>query len=462
MAERSINQELEDGSTTTCRMVHKYSDEKVTSALSTTNINKQVEKHIKTNEGLNTASCKIPNPQLLESSHNSPSTSHHDTTDVYNTIENIDSLRVETKKLYAKYTNQAAKIKKLEFDLEMEQGHVNILRHDNQSLRKLAVDMTALTEQEEEYISNKLLKHITGLKKEKGELLVQVEQEEEYLTNMLQKKLVQLQKEKIDLENALEQEQEYMVNRLQKQLDALRQQQQQQISSPSSRISDPSSIIASLPVSPAITGIGSSPSFGAKKWNSTIANTPQDPPPGLVDVLKAEVNSLRIRAAEMEREYFQKQQQCNKYKNELILYRKENNLPLDDIVADDGRLPRVFRSIPPPSTPSGERSRAPRSASNSSQRSVTPLQLNPSQSTSSTTTLEHSFYSSPHSSVLPQAIPGTSSNSSSGYYTSRSSPSVSSSSASSSLQRKTEIAPRRVSGNLFGLSSTPPQHPPQL
>lgn len=33
---------------------------------------------------------------------------------------------------------------------------------------------------------------------------------------------------------------------------------------------------------------------------------------------------------------FQKQQQCNKYKNELIQYRKENNLPLDDIVADDG------------------------------------------------------------------------------------------------------------------------------
>lgn len=76
---------------------------------------------------------------------NSPSTNYQecDTTDhdVYSTIENIDSLRVETRKLYAKYTNQAAKIKKLEFDLEMEQGHVNILRHDNQSLRKLAVDM---------------------------------------------------------------------------------------------------------------------------------------------------------------------------------------------------------------------------------------------------------------------------------------------------------------------------------
>lgn len=51
-----------------------------------------------------------------------------------------------------------------------------------------------MTEQEEEYISNKLLKHITGLKKEKSELLIQVEQEEEYLTNMLQKKLVQVKK----------------------------------------------------------------------------------------------------------------------------------------------------------------------------------------------------------------------------------------------------------------------------
>lgn len=66
-----------------------------------------------------------------------------------------------------------------------------------------------------------------------------------------------MQKEKIDLENTLEQEQEYMVNRLQKQLDILGQQQ----TSPSlsSRVSDSS---LSLPVSPAITGIGSSPSLG--------------------------------------------------------------------------------------------------------------------------------------------------------------------------------------------------------
>jgi hypothetical protein len=108
------------------------------------------------------------------------------------TIENIDNLRQETKELYAQYNQQAIHIKKLEFELEMAQGHTNILRHDNQTLKKAAVDMSVLNEQEEEFMSNKLLKHITGLKKEKGELLIQVEQEEEWLTNMLQKKLVQV------------------------------------------------------------------------------------------------------------------------------------------------------------------------------------------------------------------------------------------------------------------------------
>jgi hypothetical protein len=91
---------------------------------------------------------------------------------------------------------------------------------------------------------------------------------------------------------------------------------------------------------------------------------------------------------------------------------------------------------------------------------IAPLVLDSSQS-STTTTLEQSYFSSPHSSVQPQAIPGTSSSNSS-YHTSRSISSVSPSSASSSLQRRVESASRRVSGNLFGLNSAPPQHPPQL
>ncbi|GAA5805444.1 hypothetical protein EDC94DRAFT_582844 [Helicostylum pulchrum] len=404
----------EDGGTTTCTNTTVHQPEKMTPCID----NRQIQKHLEEQSPL----------------------------DNHSTIENINSLRQATKELHAKYSLGATKLKKLQFDLEMEQGQINILRHENQSLKKKAVQVSALTEQEEEYISNKLLKHITGLKKEKGELLIKVEQEEEYLTNMLQKKLVQVQKEKIDLENALEQEQEYMVNRLQKQLDILRQQQTSP-SSFSSRVSDTS---LSLPVSPAITGIGSSPSLGPKKW---IGGDIMPQPSALVDVLKAEVNHLRQRALEMEKEFIQKQQQCNKYKNELIHYRKENNLPLDDIT-DDGRLPRVFRSIPPPSP--NERQQTRRSISNSSTRSNAPLNLSQS---SSTTTLEHLLSS--HSSVLPQAIPSTASSSTS-YFTGRSSPSVSSS-ASSSFQRKTDLSSRRVSAGLFGLNATPPpQHPPPL
>lgn len=41
-------------------------------------------------------------------------------------------------------------------------------------------------------MSNRLLRRISGLKKEKGELMLQVEQEEEYLTRTLQNKLSQV------------------------------------------------------------------------------------------------------------------------------------------------------------------------------------------------------------------------------------------------------------------------------
>jgi len=83
-----------------------------------------------------------------------------------------------------------------------------------------------LVEQEEEYISNKLMKRLAELKEEKESLALQIEQEEEYLTNNLQLKLDQLKREKIEMENQLEQEQEYIVNKLQRQLDDMRVENQ--------------------------------------------------------------------------------------------------------------------------------------------------------------------------------------------------------------------------------------------
>ncbi|KAG1049864.1 hypothetical protein G6F43_007837 [Rhizopus delemar] len=268
-------------------------------------------------------------------------------------IEDLNQLKDKLKKLHKKWTEQEARTKKLEFELEMERGHVKILRHDNKALKQMAVDMNAVAEQEEEYISNKLLKRISGLKKEKSELLLQVEQEEEYMTNMLQKKLSQLQREKIDMENSLEQEQEYIVNKLQKQLDSLRGQ--------------PHHDNNSGLVSPVISKKSS------KEINEIQSTT--------ADMLLTEIAILKNKTTEMEKEFLIKLQQCNKYKSELIQLRKQVGLPTDDIPLDEG-IPAVFRTVPP--SP-GRGGIVRRSTSSSSQRSlasdkntnIPPLQLDP-------------------------------------------------------------------------------------
>ncbi|ORX58713.1 hypothetical protein DM01DRAFT_1381388 [Hesseltinella vesiculosa] len=350
--------------------------------------------------------------------------------------DNTQQLKTTIEQLFTENCQKGQTIKKLEFDIEMEQGHVNILRHDNQSLKQLTVNMTALAEQEEEYISNKLLKRISGLKKEKGELLMQVEQEEEYMTNMLQKKLNRLQKEKVDLENALEQEQEFIVNKLQKQLETLRAQS----TSPRITMQDPASTSSSpaLPTHP-------SPALSAKKWATSSSGTsyPDHNASGMVEMLLAEVTVLKAKASEMEKEFLLKAQQCNKYKSELVHLRKQCSLPIDDIPLDEG-IPAVFRTVPP--SP-GRQARAKRSTSTSSQRSVTsektsnyaipPLQLDGGHD-------PISF----NSTVGPQSIPGPSSRSRSN--------SISSSASST----KRDTSGRRISATLFGLNSPPQQHPP--
>ncbi|KAI8339133.1 hypothetical protein BC941DRAFT_422197 [Chlamydoabsidia padenii] len=331
--------------------------------------------------------------------------------------DDIQQLKNTIQQLFEQRRQQQTQIKKLEFEVEMEQGHVNILRHDNQTLKQLTVNMTALAEQEEEYISNKLLKRITGLKKEKSELLMQVEQEEEYMTNMLQKKLNRLQKEKIDMENALEQEQEFIVNKLrscccthQKELDALKAQQ------PKSNVSSPRTILHdSTPgASPALP-THPSPALSAKKWNASsgsISSPYGDPSSSTIEILLAEVASLKNKTSEMEKEFLHKAQQCNKYKGELVQFRKQNNMSTDDIPLDEG-IPAVFRSIPP--SP-GRQVRTKRSTSTSSQRSMTsdkagghystipPLQLD-SNTMSPPPLPAHHDSTSIHSTIGPQSIP---------------------------------------------------------
>lgn len=95
------------------------------------------------------------------------------------------------------------------------------LVEENKELRRVSVSIQAKAEQEEEFISNTLLKKIQKLKKEKETLAMNYEQEEEYLTNDLSRKLTQLRHEKVELEQSLEKEQEYQVNKLMRKIERL-------------------------------------------------------------------------------------------------------------------------------------------------------------------------------------------------------------------------------------------------
>lgn len=109
----------------------------------------------------------------------------------------------------------------LKVELDTYKLRVKALQEENKGLRQASVTIQAKAEQEEEFISNTLLKKIQALKKEKESLAHHYEREEECLTNDLSRKLTQLRQEKCRLEQTLEQEQECLVNRLMRKIEKL-------------------------------------------------------------------------------------------------------------------------------------------------------------------------------------------------------------------------------------------------
>uniref|UniRef100_A0A0B7AYF2 Coiled-coil domain-containing protein 6 n=1 Tax=Arion vulgaris TaxID=1028688 RepID=A0A0B7AYF2_9EUPU len=109
----------------------------------------------------------------------------------------------------------------LRMELETCKLKCKSMQEENRELRRASVSIQAKAEQEEEYISNTLLKKIQALKKEKEMLAMNYEQEEEYLTNDLSRKLYQLRQEKIELEETLEKEQECQINKLMRKIEKL-------------------------------------------------------------------------------------------------------------------------------------------------------------------------------------------------------------------------------------------------
>ncbi|PAV74029.1 hypothetical protein WR25_27262, partial [Diploscapter pachys] len=84
----------------------------------------------------------------------------------------------------------------------------------NKQIRETYVKIYAKAEQEEEYISNILLKRIQRLKNDKETLAQKYEQEEECLTNDLLRKIQQLQSERDSLEGKVKTEQAVLIDNL--------------------------------------------------------------------------------------------------------------------------------------------------------------------------------------------------------------------------------------------------------
>ena len=85
----------------------------------------------------------------------------------------------------------------LKLEVETLKMRIKSLIEENKFLRRASVLIQAKAEQEEEFISNTLLKRIQVLKKEKETLALKYEHEEECLTNDLSRKLNQLRAEKV-------------------------------------------------------------------------------------------------------------------------------------------------------------------------------------------------------------------------------------------------------------------------
>jgi coiled-coil domain-containing protein 6 len=111
-----------------------------------------------------------------------------------------------------------AQLKSEQANRALIEGKLKWTEDEIKRIKHNTVNLQAKVEEEEEFITNNLLKRLEVVKKEKEHLAKQVEIEEEFMTNNLQKKLSKLRKEKVELERHLEAEQEYFVNKLQKQL----------------------------------------------------------------------------------------------------------------------------------------------------------------------------------------------------------------------------------------------------
>lgn len=89
-----------------------------------------------------------------------------------------------------------------------EKARAKTFELEIQQLKEQSLSAHNKLEQEEEFITNNLMKKLEKMNSEKREMLMRVEQEEEFLTNSLQKRLDRVMREKADLEAQMAREKE--------------------------------------------------------------------------------------------------------------------------------------------------------------------------------------------------------------------------------------------------------------
>lgn len=115
----------------------------------------------------------------------------------------------------------------LRTELSREKQRRHVAEEQVLDLRRESTLTQIRFEEEEEAISNKLMKRLSELKHEKEQIARASESDSEWVTNSLTLRLEELQRQKHQIIATAEAENEFIVNRLNKELKALRVEKQE-------------------------------------------------------------------------------------------------------------------------------------------------------------------------------------------------------------------------------------------
>lgn len=148
---------------------------------------------------------------------------HHTHTNITKHSAQV-TLQMSDQDMMSEITRLQNELQLARAELSKERKRRQAAEEHAKELRRESTLNQIRVEEEEEMISNKLMKRLSELKQEKEQIARASESDSEWVTNSLSQRLDALQKQKHKIIAAAEEENEFIVNRLNKELEALRQQ----------------------------------------------------------------------------------------------------------------------------------------------------------------------------------------------------------------------------------------------